>query len=254
MRNHVSYSVGYNNVLLKGNKMNLLCVSWETIGNNNHKATLNEVMDTSKLTSYSEDGETPGVYINAWDMEAGNWGKIYYYVNQPSWNEGEYDWTDTWCDGETMPCNDEIEPGSALWLFHLGTDVEDFTFMGQVANSGVKSYTLAKGKMNLCGNPYPANLDLNNKNQVTIANKTSYSEDGETPGDYINTWDLTTGNWGAIYYYVNQPSWNEGEYDWTDTWCDGETMPVDSTTIPAGSGFWYYACGEGTTFTFTEIK
>ena len=124
--------VGYNNVLLKGNKMNLLCVSWETIGNNNHKATLNEVMDTSKLTSYSEDGETPGDYINAWDMEAGNWGKI--------------------------------------------------------------------------------------------------------------------------YYYVNQPSWNEGEYDWTDTWCDGETMPVDSTTIPAGSGFWYYACGEGTTFTFTEIK
>ena len=83
--------------------MNLLTVSFEAVGNANGKATLNDVMASTDLTSYSEDGNTPGDYIESWDMSIGNWGGRFYYVNQPSWNEGELDYTDTWMNSDFAP-------------------------------------------------------------------------------------------------------------------------------------------------------
>ena len=243
--------VGYNSVKVKGGKMNLLTVSFETVGNEAGKATLKDVMSRDGLVSYSEDGETAGDYIDTWDMENGNWGKTYYYVNQPSWNEGEIDYTDTWMDADFVPGNPEMVSGSSFWLFHNGEDIDALTFAGQVA-AGSKAYTLTGGKMNLCGNPLPVVLNLADKNQVSVANATSYSEDGETAGDYVDTWDLTIGNWGKTYYYVNQPSWNEGGVDYTDTWMDADFVP-SATDIQVGSGFWYYAVGNGTTLTFTAL-
>ena len=243
--------VGYNSVKIKGDRMNLLTVSFETVGNANGKATLKEVMARDGLLSFSEDGNTAGDYIDTWDMANGNWGKTYYYVNQPTWNDGDLDYTDTWMDADFAPANPEMESGSSFWLYHNGDDIASLTFAGQVGNSA-KGYTLTGGRNNLCGNPFPTALDLGNKAQVVIANATSFSEDGNTPGDYIDTWDLTTSNWGKTYYYVNQPTWNDGDLDYTDTWMDADFAP-SSTDIQAGAGFWYYAVGNGTTLTFSAL-
>ncbi len=228
--------------------MNLLSVAWETVGNAQGKATLNDVMDTSRLTSYSADGETAGDYIDTWNMETGNWGPRYYYANlgdSPDWGA---DYTDTWMDGDFAPCNPAIEPGSAFWLKAVN-DIDDFPFNGQVVTDGV-AYTLTAGQMNLCANPYPTTLNLNDKSQVVITGATSYSADGETAGDYIDTWNLSTANWGPRYYYANlgdSPDWGA---DYADTWMDGDFAPVDDTAISVGSGFWYNAKGTAT-LTFT---
>ena len=243
--------VGYNTVAVKGGQMNLLTVSFQTVGNASGKATLNDVMDTTVLTSYSEDGNTAGDYIDTWDMANGNWGGRYFYINQPSWNYDDVDYTDTWMNGDFEPVNPEMANGSSFWLYHSGADISALTFAGQVG--GIASgYTLAAGQMNLCGNPFPTVLDLTDKTQVTLTNPTSYSEDGNTAGDYIDTWNLTTGNWGGRYFYINQPSWNYDDVDYSDTWMDGDFAPT-STAIQAGAGFWYYAAGTGTTLTFPAL-
>ena len=239
--------VGYNTTAIKGGKMNLLCVSWETVGNAEGKATLNDVMDTSLLTTYSADGETAGDYLYTWNMEAGNWGPTYYYVDQAvAWEDAAY--ADTWMDSNFTPCNPAVEPGSAFWLY-ANKDIASFSFRGQVMTDGT-AYTLTAGKMNLCANPYPMALNLNDKTQVTLTGKTSYSADGDTAGDYIYTWDLSTGNWGPTYYYVDQAvAWEDASY--ADTWMDGDFTPVATTAIPVGSGFWYNA-NAPVTLTFTS--
>ena len=246
--------VGYNTVNVKGGLMNLLTVSFEAVGNANGKATLNDVMGTAGLTSY---GDQAGDYIDTWDMEAGNWGTRYFYVNDPSWNYTDeetgklIDYTDTWADGDLVPCNPEMNPGSSFWLYSIN-DIPALQFAGQVA-SGTISYTLTGGTMNLCGNPYPMSLNLSDKSQVTINGATSY---GEEAGDYVDTWNLATANWGTRYFYVNDPSWNYTDeetgklIDYTDTWADGDLVPC-ATDIVAGSGFWYYAVADGVTVTFS---
>ena len=107
--------MGYNSVKqVKGGQMNLLCVSWATIGNKDGKATLNDVMDTKKLTSYSADGETAGDYIDTWDLATANWGKTYYYVDQAEAWGAEY--ADTWVDGDLAPVETTaIGIGSGFW-------------------------------------------------------------------------------------------------------------------------------------------
>ena len=106
--------------------MNLLTVSFETVGNANGKATLNDVMGTAGLTSY---GDEAGDYIDTWDMEAGNWGTRYFYVNDPSWNytdeeTGELiDYTDTWADGDLVPCATDIVAGSGFWYYAVADGV-----------------------------------------------------------------------------------------------------------------------------------
>ncbi|MDY5940323.1 MAG: hypothetical protein SPJ23_01570 [Eubacteriales bacterium] len=222
--------------------MNLLTVSFEAVGNANGKATLNDVMGTAGLTSY---GDAAGDYINTWNISAGNWGQTYFYVNDPSWNYDNVDYTDTWMDGDFVPQNPEMDPGSSFWLY-ANNDIPALQFAGQVA-SGTVSYTLAGGQMNLCGNPYPMSLNLADKSQVTITGATSY---GDQAGDYINTWNVAAANWGTTYFYVNDASWNYGDVDYTDTWMDGDFVPC-ATEIGAGSGFWYYAVADGVTLTFS---
>ena len=242
--------VGYNSVKqVKGGKMNLLCVSWATVGNKEGKATLNDVMDTKKLTSYSADGETAGDYIDTWDMEAGNWGKTYYYVDlADSWG-AEY--ADTWVDVDLAPVNPTVDSGTAFWLY-ANNDIADFAFNGQVV-SGELAYTLTAGKMNLCANPFPAALNLNDKSQVVVTGATSYSADGATAGDYIDTWDLATANWGKTYYYVDQAeAWGDPMY--ADTWVDVDLVPVETTAIGIGSGFWYNAKGNATLTFANPVK
>ena len=227
--------VGYNTASVTGGKMNLLCVSWETVGNTQGKATLNDVIDTSVLTSYSADASTAGDYIDTWDMENGNWGTRYFYVDQAvAWGDAAY--ADTWMNGNFEPCNPAVDAGSAFWLY-ANNDIADLKFCGQVAKSA-SSYTLTAGKMNLCANPTPSVLNLIDGNQVVLTGATSYSADASTAGDYIDTWDLATGNWGPRYFYVNQSTWGA---EYVNTWMDGNFMPVQTTGIPEGTGFWYFA-------------
>ena len=242
--------------------MNLLTISWNAVGK--EKAYLNDVMERGRLVSYSEDGEVAGDYISAWDIEAGDWvHDTYYYVNQPSWNyedeqTGEWiKYESTWMNSDMIPMNVEMESGSSFWLYHVGEDIADFDFAGQVA-SGVKGYTLTGGQMNLCGNPFPTELNLADKKQVVISGATSYSEDGETAGDYVSAWDVGAGDWvHDTYYYVNQPSWNyEDEQtgalvDYTDTWMNADMVP-GNTPVQVGAGFWYYAVNNGTTLSFVD--
>ena len=235
--------VGYNTAAITGGQMNLLCVSWETVGNTQGKATLNDVMDISVLTSYDVD---EGDYIQTWDMANGNWGPKYFYVDKgtdPDWGS---EYANTWMDGNFVPCNPAIDPGSAFWLYANNT-IADFKFKGQVSAAGT-AYTLTAGCMNLCANPYPAVLNLNDKSQVVLTGMTSY---GDEEGDYIQTWDLTTGNWGPKYFYVDQGSNPDWGPEYADTWMNGAYEPVATTAIPAGTGFWYYA-NAAVTLTFTS--
>jgi len=231
--------VGYNSVAqIKGGRMNLLCVSWETIGAEG-KALLNDVMDTSKLLSFSEDAETAGDYIDTWDMSNGNWGPRYYYVDQGESEDWGPEYADTWMNIDFDPVNPEVDPGLAFWLY-ANNDIDNFAFNGQVVTDGV-AYTLTAGRMNLCANPYPATLNLNNKNQVVLTGKTSFSEDAETAGDYIDTWDLTAANWGPRYYYVDQGESEDWGPEYADTWMDIDFGVVEDTALAVGTGFWYNA-------------
>ena len=92
-------------------------------------------------------------------------------------------------------------------------------------------------------------LNDNPSSKLTL---TSY---GNEAGDYINTWNLADANWGKVYYYVNDPSWNYDDgtgniVDYTDTWMDDGLVPC-ATEIGAGPGFWYYAVDNGVTLTFS---
>lgn len=220
--------------------MNLLTVSWESVGSTDNKANLKDVMSTEGLTSYTADME-PGDYIDTWDMVNGNWGFTYYYIDLP-----EFELPDQWIDGSLAPAEILMDPGSSFWLYHKGDDIPALAFKGQVT-AATSGYTLTGGKLNLCGNPYPTTLDLNaSAGQVTITGATSYTADME-PGDYIDTWDLVTSNWGFTYYYINLP-----EFGLADQWIDGSLAPA-TTDIQPGAGFWYYAKNPGTTLTFTKI-
>ena len=224
--------------------MNLLTVSFEAIGNANGNATLNDVMGSNGLTSYKDDFVTAGDYVQTWDMEKGNWGSIYYYMDLGSIDASL---ADTWVDDLFTPNDVELAPGSSFWLY-ANVDIPALQFAGQVTTTA-SSYTLTGGKMNLCGNPYPTTLNLNDKSQVVITGMTSYKDDFVTAGDYVQTWDLSIANWGPIYYYMNLGSIDASL---ADTWVDDLFTPV-VTSIAAGSGFWYYAAGDGVTFTFPAM-
>ena len=234
-------SVGYNTVNVKGGQMNLLTVSFEAIGNANGNATLNDVMDSSSLTSYKDDFVTAGDYVQTWDMEKGNWGAKYFYMDL-----GAIDPTlaDTWVDDLFTPNDVELAPGSSFWLY-ANADIPALQFAGQVTATS-SGYTLTGGTMNLCGNPYPTSLNLNDKNQVVITGMTSYKDDFVTAGDYVQTWDLTKGNWGAKYFYMDLGSIDASL---ADTWVNDQFTPAE-TDIQPSAGFWYYAIGDGVTFTF----
>ena len=227
--------VGYNQVFIKGGKMNLLTCSFESVGNPNGEACLNDVMDMSKLIPFDWDDFVERDYVDTWDMEAGNWGPTYFVDVGEAGN--------IFVDSSSLePADAMVKSGASLWLFRYGDDIDGFTFAGQVG-TGVKSYTLTAGKMNLCGNPYPTALNLNDPNQVTITGATEFDWDDFVEKDYIDTWDLTTSNWGPSYFYVDGA--------WADS---GSLEKLDNAEIQPGAGFWYFAYGEGVTLTFNGIN
>ena len=116
--------VGYNTVNVKGGKMNLLTVSFEAIGNANGNATLNDVMSSDGLTSYKDDFVTAGDYVQTWDMEKGNWGSIYYYMDLGSIDASL---ADTWVDDLFTPVATGIAAGSGFWYYAVEDGVT-FTF------------------------------------------------------------------------------------------------------------------------------
>jgi hypothetical protein len=151
---------------------------------------------------------------------------------------------DTWVTDQFIPDEVELAPGASFWLY-ANNDIPSLQFAGQVTAIS-SAYTLTGGKMNLCGNPYPTALNLNDKNQVVITGMTSYKEDFLTSGDYVQTWDLKNANWGLKYFYMDLGSIDPS---FADTWVTDMFVPVD-TEIQAGAGFWYYAIGENVTLTF----
>ena len=227
--------VGYNTVFVKGDRMNLLTCSFETVGGSEDEADLNAIMDVSRLVPWDWDNWEAKDYIDTWDMEAGDWGPTYYVdVNLDTG-------TNRFVDQDLNPVDVVVKAGASLWLFHVGEDLENFTFAGQVA-TGVKGYTLVGGRMNLCGNPYPTSLNLNDPEQVVITGATGWDWDAWEAKDYVDTWDFTTADWGPTYYYDN------GQF------ADQDLNPVDDTAIQPGAGFWYFATEDGVTLSFTGIK
>ena len=238
--------VGYQMHNLKAGP-NLMGVAWEAVDVAGQPIGLSDMMDTTLLTSYDEDAIVEGDSIQTWSIGSG-WGPVYFYVNQPSWNYGAVDYTDTWMDGGFTPCNPTLDAGQAFWLF-LKNDISDFPFKGQVAENGAVA-TLTVGP-NLIANPLPRAIDLADPSVVTASGQTSYDEDAIVEGDSIQTWSIGSG-WGPVYFYVNQPSWNYGAVDYTDTWMDGGFSPC-SAMIPTGSGFWYFAKNVGVEITFKGL-
>ena len=215
--------------------MNLLTVSFETVGGAGNEADLNLVMDINRLDPFDWDEFAEKDYVDTWDMEAGNWGPTYFVDAGENGNR--------FVDSSSLEeVEAKVAPGASLWLFRAGEDIEDFAFAGQVA-SGTKSYTLTGGSMNLCGNPYPTSLNLNDSNQVVITGATEFDWNEFVEKDYVDTWDLTTSNWGPTYFYVD------------GKWADSNTLEaVDDTAIQPGAGFWYYATQDGVTLTFPSIN
>ena len=221
---------------------NLMGVAWEGVLTADGKIALSDMMpDTAKLTSY---GMEEGDYVMTWDIGLG-WDATYFYINDPSWNYDDVDYTDTWMTAGMIPCSPMLEAGQAFWLF-LKEDINDFAFKGQVAENGAIT-TLAEG-MNLIANPLPRIINFADSSVVTVTGATSYDA---VEGDSIMTWDIGSG-WGAVYYYINQPSWNYDDVDYTDTWMTAGMMP-GAAVIPVGSGFWYFATNAGTEIMFKGL-
>ena len=238
--------VGYQLHDLKAGA-NLMGVAWEGVTAVDGKIALSDMMDTTKLTSVNADGDVYGDYVQVWEIGSG-WGNAYYYIDQPSWNYDDVDYSSTWMDGNFQPCNPEIAAGQAFWLF-LKTDVNNFPFKGQVAENGV--ITVLSSGPNLIANPLPRTINLADHAAVTIIGATSVNVDGDVYGDSIQTWELGSG-WGNAFYFVNQPSWNYDAVDYTNTWMDGEFMP-GVALVSAGSGFWYFAENSGVEITFKGL-
>ena len=238
--------VGYQMHDLKAGP-NLMGVAWEGVLAADGKIALSDMMDITQLTSYDETGEIEGDYVQTWDVGSG-WGAVYYYVDQPSWNYGAVDYSSTWMDVGFAPCNPTLDAGQAFWLF-LKNDINNFSFSGQVAENGAVT-TLVAGP-NLIANPIPRAVNLADSSVVTVVGATSYDETGEIEGDYVQAWDVGLG-WGSVYYYVNQPSWNYGAVDYTDTWMDVGFAP-GSAIVPTGSAFWYFAKNADVEITFKSL-
>ena len=97
--------------------MNLLTISWESVGKNG-KADLKDVMETKDLTPFDVAAEATKDYIDTWDMENGNWGKTYYYVDAP---EIDPSYADTWCNDSLEPVETTaIQAGAGFWYRAYG--------------------------------------------------------------------------------------------------------------------------------------
>jgi len=240
--------VGYQMHNLKAGP-NLMGVAWEAVDVAGQPIGLADIMDISQLTSINEDGDVYGDYVNVWNIGSGWDANVYYYVDQPSWNEPGLNYEKTWMDGDFQPCNPTLDAGQAFWLF-LKANISDFPFKGQVAENGSLA-TLTTGP-NLIANPIPRDINLSNASVVAVEGATSVNEDGDIFGDYVNVWNIGSGWEASVYYYVDQPSWNEPGLNYEKTWMDGDFTP-GVASIPAGSAFWYFAKDAGVEVTFKAL-
>ena len=212
--------------------MNLLTVNFETVGNSESKASLNDVMDVQRLTPFDWDAFEAKDYVDTFDFSIGSWGPSYIVVDD---GEGNL----VFGDQDTLdPLDPEVECGASLWLNHIGEDIADFTFAGQVG-SGTKVLTLYGGVMNLCGNPFPTELNLNDSTQVVVTGATPFDWDAFEQRDYVDTWDFNTCTWGVSYCFCD------------GAWCDADSLElVETTAIQPGAGFWYFATEDGVSIEF----
>ena len=235
--------VGYQMHNLKAGP-NLMGVAWEGIGDSGEQIGLADIMDITQLTSYDVSEYVEGDYAQAWDINIGNWGPVYFYIDEPSWGSS---YENTWMTDGYAPINPKLDAGQAFWLF-LKDDINNFPFKGQVAESGA-IITLENGP-NLIANPLPRSVNLVDEALVLFGGqKTSYDVSEYAEGDSVQTWDYSIGNWGPIYLYIDEPTWGTS---YENTWMTDGYVP-GSAVVSAGSGFWYFAKKAGVEVTFKGL-
>lgn len=230
--------VGYNQVTLT-NGLNLVGVSWQGVGSDK-VISLSELIDTSNLTSYSADGTTPGDSIDLWDLENSVWGAKLYYIDQPGVGP---QYADTWMTADFTPTNAVVQTGVGFWVRLKSTSAQ-VTLAGEVPSTDT-TVSFLEG-LNLTANPFPYTRTWAD---ITGANLTSYSADGTTPGDSIDTWDAAAADWGQKLYYIDQPTVGA---QYADTWMTADFTPV-TLSFEANEGFWFRAVGSSPSLTFSAI-
>lgn len=229
--------VGYKTVALT-NGLNLVGVSWQSIGGDK-SITLSELIDTSSLTSYSADGATPGDSIDLWDPITSEWGAKVYYIDQPTVGP---EYADTWMTASFVPTNPVVSTGVGFWV-RLQSASAAVTLVGEVPATDT-TVSFLEG-LNLAANPFPYTRTWA---EMTGTGLTSYSADGSTPGDSIDTWDAASGDWGQKLYYIDQPTVGA---QFADTWMTAAFVPV-TLSFEANEGFWYRAKGSSS-ITFQSL-
>ena len=186
------------------------------------------------LTGGADDTESD--LIMTWDASKNGYTTYYYY-----YEDGAADEDVRWWDagGESEPI---FPAGTAFWYKAKSGTGKSVTISGAVESDADVTFDFTGGRLNMCVNPYPAAIDLNDASTVEITNLSGGADD--TDSDLILAWDATKNGYTTYYYY-----YEDGAADEDVRWWDagGESEPV----IEAGSGFWYKAkAGTGKQITF----
>ena len=185
------------------------------------------------LTGGADD--TSSDLIMVWDAELNGYTTYYYYYEDGAAPE-DVRWWDA--GGESEPI---FSSGTAFWYKAKEGGSRSITISGQVENDADITIELVGGKLNMCINPYPSDIDLNSSS-VTIENLSGGADD--TSSDLVMVWDAELNGYTTYYYYYEDGAAPE-DVRWWDA--GGESEPV----ITIGAGFWYKAkSGEGKKIVF----
>ena len=224
--------VGYNTESLTGGKLNVTGIMFVTPDGSDIDLNSGNVT-IANLTAGADDTESDLILV--WNPATSAYTTYYFYDEEGAEAE-DVRWWDA--GGESEPV---FPAGTAFWYKAKPGTGKSITVSGAIASDATETFSITGGKLNMCINPYPVDIDLNSSN-VTIANLTAGADDTES--DLVLVWNPATSAYTTYYYYDEEGAEAE-DVRWWDA--GGESEPI----ITAGAGFWYKAkSGNGKSITF----
>ena len=226
------------------NKYNMMSVPFEAVDGKG--VSLNEI-NFANATYTTAAGSSDIVMF--WKPEAQTYEQYYYYGVKgyetqlpPTWRligasaaEASYDYQHP----------EGMEPGTVFWYqsFKTASAVnQSMTSAGAVASDPYETFTIThkvgKNTYYFISNPYPSELDVTwDGGQVVWSTDATYSTAAGS-ADIIMVWDAEVQNYVQYYFYGVKGYESQLKPAWRLV---GGTQSDVLTSIPAGTGFWYYA-------------
>lgn len=180
------------------------------------------------------DSESTCDLIQVWNPATSGYTIYWYYYEDGAVDIG---WYGTLDEETTLPA------GTAFWYKAKAGDGKQMTQSGAVESDADVTFNLTSGKYNMCINPYPTAIDLNDADTVEFKNVTG--TDSESTCDLIQVWNPATSGY-TIFWNYYEDGVDADQFGWYGT-LDEET------TLPAGTAFWYKAkVGSGKAITFKK--